>query len=104
VTGLPLSLGSVDYYQVYFSVLAALGPRDPSYCPTAMQIVQQVSASGYEAQRPDITSNITAAQLQCSDTESGIFLPTPTLAAGTPELVFTSTAFPAETPYPSPTP
>ena len=36
VTGLPLSLGSVDYYQVYFSVLAALGPRDPTYCPQAM--------------------------------------------------------------------
>jgi len=104
VTSLPLSLGSVDYYQVYFSVLAALGPRDPSYCPKAMQIVQQVSESGYEAQRPDISSNITAAQLQCSDTASAIFLPTPTPVAGTPEPVFTSTTFPTETPYPSPTP
>jgi hypothetical protein len=97
VTGLPISLGSVDYYQVYFSVLAALGPRDPTYCPRAMQIVQQVRASGYEAQRPDITSNITAAQLQCSDTGSAIFLPTTTPPAGTPVPVFTSTAFPTET-------
>ncbi|MFH1185482.1 MAG: tetratricopeptide repeat protein [Chloroflexota bacterium] len=104
VTGLPISLGSVDYYQVYFSVLAALGPRDPTYCPRAMQIVQQVRASGYEDQRPDITSNITAARLQCSDTGSAIFLPTPTPPAGTPQPVFTSTAFPTETPFPASTP
>ena len=52
--------------QVYFSVLAALGPRDPSYCPHALSIIGQVHASGYEAQRPDITTNITAAQLECS--------------------------------------
>ena len=33
VTGLPLSLGSVDYYQVYFSVLAALGSPRPVVLP-----------------------------------------------------------------------
>jgi tetratricopeptide (TPR) repeat protein len=104
VIGLPLSLGSLDYYQVYFSVLAALGPRDPTYCPKAMDLVQQVRASGYEGQRPDITSNITAAQLQCSDTGSAIFLPSPTLPAGTPRLIPTSTPFVAATPYPSATP
>ena len=98
VVALPLSLGSVDYYQVLFSVLAALGPRDASYCPKSMEIVQQLRASGYEAQRPDITSNITAAQLQCSDTEPSASLSTPTLQAGTPRVVFTSTPFAAETP------
>jgi tetratricopeptide (TPR) repeat protein len=104
VIALPLSLGSVDYFQVYFSVLAALGPRDPTYCPTAMRIVEQVRASGFENQRPDITSNITAAELQCSDTESAIFLPTPTAPSGTPQPVPTSTPFTMETPYPSSTP
>jgi tetratricopeptide (TPR) repeat protein len=104
VTGLPLSLGSVDYYQVYFSVLAALGPRDAGYCPIAMQIAQQVRASGYEAQRPDITSNITAAELQCSDEDSLILLPTPTLPAGSQAPVFTSTPFSPATPYPTATP
>jgi tetratricopeptide (TPR) repeat protein len=104
VVGLPLTLGSLDYYQVYFSVLAALGPRDATYCPEALEIVKQVRASGYEAQRPDITSNITAAQLQCSDTDSAVFLPTPTSLGGTPEPVFTSTPFPTESPYTSPTP
>ena len=52
VTGLPLTLGSVDYYQVYFSVLAALGPRDATYCPRALEIVQQVRVSGYDAAAP----------------------------------------------------
>jgi tetratricopeptide (TPR) repeat protein len=98
VVSLPLSLGSVDYYQVYFSVLAALGPRDSSYCPKAMEIVDQVRASGYEAQRPDITGNITAARLQCSDSGEVLLLATPTAPAGTPEPAFTSTAFPTATP------
>ena len=100
VVGLPLSLGSVDYYQVYFSVLAALGPRDATYCPLAMEIVDEVRSSGYEAQRPDITSNITAAQLQCSDTDSALFLPEAALGSGTgtPEPIPTSTTFPTATP------
>jgi tetratricopeptide (TPR) repeat protein len=93
VIGLPLTLGSLDYYQVYFSVLAALGPRDASYCPRALEIVQQVRASGYEAQRPDITTNITAAQLQCSDTDSAASVPTATLDSGTPRPIFTSTPY-----------
>jgi hypothetical protein len=97
VLGLPLTLGSLDYYQVYFSVLAALGPRDATYCPRAMEIVQQVHASGYETQRPDITSNITAAQLQCSDTATAASGPTSTLTAGTPRAIFTSTPYMAPT-------
>jgi tetratricopeptide (TPR) repeat protein len=98
VVGLPLTLGSVDYYQVYFSVLAALGPRDSTYCPKAMDIVDRVRASGFEVQRPDITGNITAARLQCSDSGESLFLATPTVPAGTPESAFTSTPFPTATP------
>lgn len=98
VQGLPLSLGSVDYYQVYFSVLAALGPRDATYCPRAMTVIDQVRASGYEAQRPDITSNITAAQLECSASGPSTIGPTSTPAASAPKPVFTSTPFPTATP------
>jgi tetratricopeptide (TPR) repeat protein len=98
VVGLPLTLGSVDYYQVYFSVLAALGPRDSTYCPKAMDIVDRVRASGFEVQRPDITGNITAARLQCSDSGESLFLATPTAPSGTPEPAFTSTPFPTATP------
>lgn len=98
VTGLPLTLGSVDYYQVYFSVLAALGPRDPTYCPRAATAIAQVRASGYEKQRPDITSNITAAQLECSASPAGPAATTSATGAGTPEPVSTSTPYPTGTP------
>ncbi len=104
VKGLPLSLGSVDYYQVYFSVLAALGPRDPTYCPEAARVISLVRASGYEKDRPDITANITAAQLECSPSEATPSPGGPTPTAPTPEAIFTSTPFPTETPYVAPTP
>lgn len=98
VTGLPLSLGSVDYYQVLFSVLAALGPRDPAYCPQSMQLVAQVRASGLEDQRPDITTNITAARLQCSDTEAPVSPATPAVGTGTAGALDTSTPVPTANP------
>jgi tetratricopeptide (TPR) repeat protein len=98
VTGLPLTLGSLDYYQVYFSVLAALGPRDPTYCPRAMSIISQVEASGYELQRPDIVSNISAAQLECSPSQPGFGAPPPTLAPAAVTPLPTSTLYPTATP------
>ncbi len=104
VTGLPLTLGSVDYYQVYFSVLAALGPRDATYCPEAARVISLVRASGYEKDRPDITANITAAQLECSPSEEVPTQGVPTGNAPTPKALSTSTPFPTETPYVPPTP
>lgn len=97
VTGLPLTLGSIDYYQVYFSVLAALGPRDPGYCPRAQSIIVMVRASGYEQQRPDITANVSAAELECAP---GAL--TPPTATATSRAVF-PTQIPTSTPYPTPT-
>ena len=100
VTGLPLSLSTVDYYQVYFSVLAALGPRDPTYCPIALKTIAQVRASGYESNRPDITTNITAAELECSPSApvttsgSATEVPAPT------KILSTSTPYPTNTPSP----
>jgi tetratricopeptide (TPR) repeat protein len=98
VKGLPLSLGSVDYYQVYFSVLAALGPRDATYCPEAARVISLVRASGYEKERPDITANITAAQLECSPGEATTGQGLPTSNVPAPQAAFTSTPFPTETP------
>lgn len=66
VQGLPLSPGSIDYYQVYFSVLAALGPRDPAYCPKALSVAAQVEASPYITGREDIVSNMEIAREECS--------------------------------------
>ncbi len=100
VTGLPLTLGSVDYYQVYFSVLAALGPRDPTYCPRAQIIISLVRASGFEQQRPDITANISAAELECAPGALTPVVPTPTSRSALPTQVPTSTPYPTETPAP----
>lgn len=68
VIALPLSPSSIDYYQVYFSVLAALGPRDPTYCPQAQTIITDIetNASDVLAKRPDIAKNIAVAQQECS--------------------------------------
>ena len=104
VTGLPLTLGSVDYYQVYFSVLAALGPRDSTYCPEAATVISQVRASSYEKNRPDITANITAAELECAPSVQGSATVSPTASPSTPEAVFTSTPFPTDVPNLVPTP
>jgi tetratricopeptide (TPR) repeat protein len=104
VEGLPLTLGSVDYYQVYFSVLAALGPRDPTYCPEASRVISLVRASGYEKDRPDITVNIRAAQIECAPGEEVTQPGGPTPSEPTPEAIFTSTPFPTNTPYGAPTP
>jgi tetratricopeptide (TPR) repeat protein len=104
VTGLPLSLGSVDYYQVYFSVLAALGPRDATYCPEAASVISLVRASGYEKDRPDITANVTAAELECSPSAQVSTSASPTAGSPAPGAVFTSTPYPTELPNQVPTP
>jgi hypothetical protein len=97
VEGLPLSLNTVDYYQVYFSVLAALGPRDPDYCPEALRTVVEVEASGLIADRPDIANNITAAELYCADVTAGSPAGTGTEAA-TFEPVLEETVTPTPAP------
>ncbi len=99
VPALALSLGSVDYYQVYFSVLAALGPRDPKYCPEAQRVIAMIRASGLEKQRPDITPNISAALIECSPSQPTVMPGGPTPAAPTPQAIFTSTPYPTSTPY-----
>ena len=100
VTGLPLSLSTVDYYQVYFSVLAALGPRDPTYCPIALKTIAQVRASGYESNRPDITTNITAAELECSPSAPGTTSGSATEVPAPTKILSTSTPYPTNTPSP----
>ncbi len=98
VVALPLSPNTVDYYQVYFSVLAALGPRDPTYCPKAMSVVAEVQASGLIAARPDIANNIAVAQVECSTTVETVV---PTVAGtATPLYIYTSTPFATATPIP----
>ncbi len=68
VNALPLSASSIDYYYVYFSVLAALGPRDPTYCPQAQTIITDIETKGSDilAKRLDIVKSIAVAQQECS--------------------------------------
>jgi hypothetical protein len=90
----------VDYYQVYFSVLAALGPRDSTYCPIAIKTIAQVQASGYVSSRPDIATNITAAQLECSPSAAGTTSGSPTPVPAPTKFLSTSTPYPTDTPAP----
>lgn len=97
VNGLPLSPNTIDYYQVYFSVLAALGPRDPSYCPKALSVAAEVRDSQFLAARPDIANNMAVAEQECSTSETSV---TPTATSPAAESLPTSTAFPTFTPPP----
>jgi tetratricopeptide (TPR) repeat protein len=45
VTGLPLSPGTVDYYLVYGSVLAALSRPEQNYCPEAVSVLEELLAA-----------------------------------------------------------
>lgn len=45
VSGLPLSPGTVDYYLVYGSVLAALSRPEQNYCPEAIDVLEELMAS-----------------------------------------------------------
>jgi hypothetical protein len=94
VPSLPLSPNTVDYYQVYFSVLAALGPRDATYCPIAMNVAAQVRGSGLMGARPDIAGNMAVAQQECSNSPepAGSLTPSPGALYST-----TSTPFPSLT-------
>ncbi len=93
VNALPLSASSIDYYQVYLSVLAALGPRDPTYCPQAQDIITQIQTQSSDilAKRPDIVTNIAVAQQECSAST-----PVPPVV-GTPLSVTPGTELPTST-------
>jgi tetratricopeptide (TPR) repeat protein len=104
VSGLALSPNTIDYYQVYFSVLAALGPRDPTYCPLAMNLISEVQASEYLSARPDIVANIAVAEQECAPSDQETTSPTSTPAA-TPTAIGSVTppagkANSTATPYP----
>lgn len=108
VIALPLSPSSIDYYYVYFSVLAALGPRDPTYCSQAQTIITDIETKGSDilAKRPDIAKNITVAQQECStSTQVPPFVGTPlsaTPGTGVPTSTLDVNLFGTATPYATP--
>lgn len=88
VTGLPLSPGTVDYYLVYGSVLAALSRPEQNYCPEAIQVLTELLAA--YGDNPIIAQNANVGLEICRS------LP----ASGQQ----TTTPYPTSTPLPTPRP
>jgi tetratricopeptide (TPR) repeat protein len=83
VEGLPLTAGTVYYYDVYASELAALHTEKTPHCDEALAIAEIIEASEFDDD-PNIAADITVVRTICSfDLESGPG-PSPT---STPEAV-----------------
>jgi tetratricopeptide (TPR) repeat protein len=66
VTGLPLTAGTVYYYDVYASELAALSkPPKVNYCPEALAIASEIEASEFDND-PNIAADVTVVRTICT--------------------------------------
>lgn len=70
VPGLPLNAGTVYYYDIYASELAALSTPKKNYCPEALAVADEIAASEYDND-PNIAADIVVVRKICSfDTET----------------------------------
>ncbi len=65
VQGLPLSISTIYYYDIYASELAALGPLDDDYCPEALDIANKIEASEFDND-PNIAADVVVVRSLCS--------------------------------------
>lgn len=65
VIGLPISAGTVYYYDVYASELAALSTPKVNYCPQALAIADIVETSEY-IQDPNIAADMAVVRTICA--------------------------------------
>lgn len=66
VVGLPLTAGTVYYYDIYASELAALHkPPNSNYCPEALDVAAEIEASEYDND-PNIAADIVVVRNICS--------------------------------------
>jgi tetratricopeptide (TPR) repeat protein len=85
VKGLPLSISTIYYYDIYASELAALSAPKKSYCSRALEIASEIEASEYDSD-PNIAADIVVVQSLCSfepeapATEPAMLEGTPTAA------------------------
>lgn len=93
VVGLSLSSGTVYYYDVYASELAALSTSKVNHCPQALEIAAVIEASEH-IQDPNIAADMTVVRNICTSLETGVSIQ---------ELLGTPTAEPPMT-EPTPTP
>ncbi len=69
VVGLPLTISTVYYYDIYASELSALSPLkgNENYCSRALEIVSEIEASEFDND-PNIAADIVVVRNICSDT------------------------------------
>jgi len=65
VKGLPLSISTIYYYDIYASELAALSTPKQSYCEEALAIASEIEASEYDSD-PNIAADIVVVRNICS--------------------------------------
>ncbi|MDO8753510.1 MAG: tetratricopeptide repeat protein [Anaerolineales bacterium] len=65
VTGLPLTLSTIYYYDVYASELAALSTPKKSYCEEALAVAAEIEASEYDND-PNIAADIVVVRTICT--------------------------------------
>ncbi len=71
VEGLQLSAGTVYYYDVYASELAALSTTKKNYCEEALAVAEIIEASEYDAD-PNIAADIVVVRTICASVNSGV--------------------------------
>jgi len=79
VKALPLSPGTLFYYDVYASELAALSRPEQSFCSEALDVFKQLEEGGYDSDQ-NIANDIAVGQQICSSLGESDTQP-----AGTPE-------------------
>jgi tetratricopeptide (TPR) repeat protein len=66
VKGLPLSISTIYYYDIYASELAALSkPPKVNYCPEALKIAAEIEASEFDSD-PNIAADIVVVRNICT--------------------------------------
>ena len=73
VVGLPLTISTVYYYDIYASELAALSTPKKSYCPKALAVASKIEASEFDND-PNIAADIVVVRTICAlvaETNSG---------------------------------
>ncbi len=91
VEGLQLSAGTIYYYDVYASELAALSTSKKNHCEEALAIASEIEASEYDAD-PNIAADVVVVRNICAGVAAGAT--TGGDITATPETVPTPTATP----------
>ncbi|MBC7877118.1 MAG: hypothetical protein H7Y59_08120 [Anaerolineales bacterium] len=92
VIGLPLTNGTVYYYDIYASELAALHklPKN-NYCPEALLVASEIEAKEFDND-PNIAADIVVVRNICNDLPFGISADlTPTVESAIPSAIPTAT-------------